>query len=594
MNGTYRRIGLWVGIVVVLGTAQVQASPPRKPKITSVHFEGNQAFKEKRLYRLMFSRPSTLLRRSYYHPDVLKEDLKNLEGFYQQNGYLEAGITDHQVEVDSTRNEVHIRIQVSEGEVTRIEGVGVFGNRVFSDKELLSNVNIHAGDPFRRKNIEDALVAMLTLYADNGYLDAEVQPDVQVNTETHRALIDFAVEEKAQCTIDGIRLTGLQKTRPHVVRRELRFRSGQVVKYSRLLESQRRLYLTGLFQGVFLRPQPSISADSTKRDILIELKERGSGEFNVSVGYDSVEKLRGKVEVSNTNLWGTALKLGGAAKMSFTRYGVEASFTQPWTFGTPWRTDINMTMDYKEEPGYNQNRLGGWITFGRSFLRRSTTTLTYRQEKVKLSHIHVRTVPEERKTNIRSLKLAFLYDTRDNLFNSTEGVYMEWSNEWVGSFLGGTHSFVRSLGQFKWFYPWNRSTILATAIEAGWMDMQEIPLNERFYAGGPNSLRAFEDQKAGPLDENRVPIGGSLKVVWNVLEIRRSLYKMIGGVLFAEVGNVWSTSEHFNFRDLRPAAGFGLRVNAPIGLVRLDYGFNLDRQAGEPGSKVYFSMGQAF
>ena len=124
--------------------------------------------------------------------------------------------------------------------------------------------------------------------------------------------------------------------------------------------------------------------------------------------------------------------------------------------------------------------------------------------------------------------------------------------------------------------------------------LERIPLHERFYAGGPNSLRAFDYQKAGPLDEKRVPTGGRLLIVWSIIEIRRSLYKMIGGAVFVDAGNVWTKPEMFKFRGLRAALGFGLRVNTPIGLARLDYGINLDRRTGEPRAKLYFSMGQAF
>ena len=136
------------------------------------------------------------------------------------------------------------------------------------------------------------------------------------------------------------------------------------------------------------------------------------------------------------------------------------------------------------------------------------------------------------------------------------------------------------------------------ASNTGWMDFfgtsKDIPLNERFYAGGPNSLRGFGYQLVGPLDKERDPIGGRLKVAWNVLEIRQSLYKMIGLAFFADVGNVWLGPKHFHFNDFRSCVGAGLRANTPIGIVRLDYGINLGPKEGEPQAKLYFNMGQAF
>jgi outer membrane protein insertion porin family len=570
----------------------------KKIKVKSVTFQGNQAFTESRLQRVMLTRPSRFLSPSYYYPDIFQDDLKNLTLFYKQNGYLEIQILDTQVNIDSIQHEAQVHISLSEGELTRVEGVAVFGNTVFSDSLLLQRIKIKPQDSFRQKTIQDATVSLLTLYANNGYLEAEVKPDIRINSETHRALIDFTIEEKTQFTISGIRLEGAKKTRPKVIKRELLFRPGEVVNYSRLLESQRRLYLTGLFQSVFIRPQPPLDRDSTRKDIVVELMESEPLEFNVAVGYGSVEKGRARVEVFNTNLLGTARKAGLATRMSFVGRGIEASFTEPWTLGSRWRTDVNLLWEYMDEPGFDLTRKGGRLVIGKTFGKRSTASLTYRYDDVRLSNIRVRTIPDEIKTNLRTLALSLIYDTRDNLFNSTRGIYLEWNNELAGSFLRGTDTFVRSRGILKYFYPWRRSTIIGSALEIGWMDFfgesRDIPLNERFYAGGPNSLRGFGYQLAGPLDKDRIPLGGRLKLIWNLIEIRQALYKIIGAALFADIGNVWSNPEDLHFGDIRTCLGLGLRANTPIGIVRVDYGINLSPQKEEPGWKLYFNMGQAF
>jgi len=581
-----------------LGSGILAKEPSRKLKVSSVTFEGSQVFSDHRLKRVMLTRPSGFLSRSYYYPEVFEDDLNSLVLFYQQNGYLEAQIEDSQVNIDTTNWVVHIHIQISEGELTRVEGVTVFGNSVFSDSLLLGKVAIKPKDPFRQMKIQDATLAVLTLYANSGYLEAEVKSDIRINSDTHRALIDFVIQEKTQFSVGQIRLEGFRKTRPRVVNRELLFRPGDVIRYSRLLESQRRLYLTGLFQSVFIRPQTAASGDSAKKDILIELQENESLEFNVAAGYGSVEKARGRIEIFNTNLAGTALKAGLTTKISFISRGVEASFTEPWTLGLRWRTDVNLLFEYLEQPGFDLTRKGGRLVIGKTFGKRSTASLTYRYEDSKLSNIQVSTIPEELKTNVRSLMLSLIYDTRDNLFNSNRGIYLGWHNELAGSFLSGTDTFVRSIARFKYFYPWRRSTIIASALEIGWMDFfgtsHDIPLNERFYAGGPNSLRGFGYQLVGPLDAERDPFGGRLKVVWNMLEIRQSLYKMIGAALFADIGNVWLRPKDFHFGDLRTSVGFGLRANTPIGILRLDYGINLQPKEDEPHEKLYFNMGQAF
>jgi outer membrane protein insertion porin family len=253
--------------------------------------------------------------------------------------------------------------------------------------------------------------------------------------------------------------------------------------------------------------------------------------------------------------------------------------------------------EYAEEPGFDFTRTGGRIEIGRSFAHRSSASLTYRQERVKLRRIKVRPVPEKYKTNLRTLALSLIYDTRDNLFNSTTGVYLEWTNEMAGSFLKGTDTFARSIGRAKYFHRLTASTLLAHSLEVGWMDVfgssREIPLNERFFAGGPNSLRGFEYRLVGPLDDNDYPLGGRFKTVLN-MELRQGLYKWIGAVLFADMGNVWREMGLAHLDDIRFSPGIGLRLNTPLGIFRCDYGVNVDPKRDEASGRVVFNMGQAF
>jgi len=583
---------------LVLGSSALVAAPPQKLRVKSVIIDGNEAFSDRRLKRVMLTRPSGLFSRRYYFPEVFEDDLKNLVLFYQQNGYLEAAVDSSQVDVDSTNRYVDIRILVREGELTLVEGVGVFGSTVFSDSLLFDRIGMRSGNPFKRKKVQDAALSILTLYANNGYLDAEVNPDIRIDTENHRALMDFIIRERSQSHIGRIRIEGLQKTAPKIVERELLFHPGEVAKYGNLLESQRRLYLTGLFQNIFIRPVPTVDQDSTKKDILIEVKENESIEFNIYFGYGSVDRGRTKIEIFNNNLAGRARKVGFSAKASFISYGAEASFTEPRTFGLRWRTDVNLLYEYLEEPGFDVERIGGRVVFGRTFGKRSTLSLAYRIENSDLLKVKVRYIPAELETNLRSLKLSLIYDTRDNLFNTRSGVYLEWSNELAGSFLRGTDDFWRSLWRIKYFCTWKIATVFAAALDVGWMDYfgrsTEIPLSERFYTGGPNSLRGFDYRSAGPLDENGKPLGGNFKVVLNLIEVRQTIYKMFGGVFFVDIGNVWKHADNFHFEDLRSCVGFGLRANTPIGIVRCDYGINVEPEKDEPRGKLYFNVGQAF
>lgn len=584
-------------LLIAAEVPAIRAQTASEMKVRSVTFEGNTAFDDARLQGLMLMEPPGWFSSTTFSPRVFEDDVKNIENFYHSNGYLDV-VVEPLVRRDTARKEVDIHLRLQDGSITRVDGISIFGNEVFPDSVLLQFVNLAKGEPFRRNRIQEGMLAMVSLYADSGYLDASVVPDVRLNTLAHTAIVDFIINEREQCTIEEIRIVGLENTDTAVVRRELLFSPGEVVRYSRLLQSQRNLYLSGLFSGVFIRPETADGTDSSKKIILVELKEKLLSEFNVILGYGSVEKVKGRVELSTQNLAGTARKAGVTLSADFIKQGAEVSFTEPWTFGTRWRTDAMLYFELQQEPGYDLRKAGGRFAVGRSLGTNSNISITYRHEDVTLTDVKTTDLPANLDPRVRSVKLSFTNDTRNDPFDTRSGTYMEWGNEIAGAFLKGTNTFVRSVLRTRYFSRLSNETVLGSAFEIGWMDYfgssREIPLNERFYAGGPNSIRSFDYQKVGPLDENGNPRGGQFQIIWNVVELRQSIYKFIGGVLFADAGGVWQRINSFRLNDIRFAIGAGLRVNTPIGIIRLDYGFNPDKRGGEPRGNLYFSLGQTF
>lgn len=589
----------WIILIWSLATiSEAAAKANNRFEIKSVTIDDNAAFSDERLKTVMISVPSRWYRSSYYYPEVLEDDLANIELFYQENGYLDAKVVDHHVTLDSSKHEAHIAISIDEGELTLIESIGFFGNELFTDDQLTEIVKLKSGDPFRQSQLRAANLKVLTRYANHGFLEAVIEPKSFVKPEINRAIIDFYITESHQFKIGDIRPMGLETTRPIIIFRELTFRRAEVIDYSKLLESQRKLYLIGLFRSVNIVAVTSASGDSTLKDIEIRIEEKKSGGFDVSAGYESVEKLRGRVEFYHTNLWGTARKVGISARASFVNNKYELSYTDPYTFRTKWRTDIRVSNEFSDEPGFDVDRNQVKVTVGYSFEKRRMATIAYRREKVILKNIRVTEIPDAKNMDISGLKISFLRDTRNNLFNATDGSYLEMSHELAGGFLQGTRSFYRIESKLKRFFTLQTGMVIGTSFGLGYIrpmyGLKEIPLNERYYAGGPNTIRGFDYQKVGPLDENGVPFGGQFSIVFNLLELRHTIYKMIGGAAFVDVGNVWKRVEEFNFEDLRTTIGGGLRVNTPIGLIRLDVGYNIDPRPREGSYKIHIGLGQAF
>ncbi|MBU4444762.1 MAG: outer membrane protein assembly factor BamA [Candidatus Marinimicrobia bacterium] len=593
-------------IFICIFDCSLYGALPKKTllKVKSVTYQGNEHFKASQLNKLIILRPSTLIAPVYYNNELFQSDLAGIPLFYQQNGYLEARFTDYNVNIDSIKKSVKINFIIDEGELTRIEGISILNNAVISDQDIQKIISVKEGNAFKSREIENSTLAILRKYAEIGYLDTDINPNIRINSQSHTALIDFIIDEKTQYHIGNISITGLEKTKSNILLRELNFNEGEIVNYSKLLQSQRQLYLTGLFQSVFIRPVTTEANLPDTKDILIEAKEITYGEFNVSVGSGTVEYLRVKTEILYTNLWGTGQKIGLATKLSYVDHGInrgiELSFTEPWTFRTRWRTDQTSTWEYLNEPGYNLERLGARIAVGRKFMYRSNSTISYRHENNQLSQ-KIANIPADMESKIRALKLSLVFDNRDNLFNTSKGSYLEFSNEMAGSFMYGTNSFFRSNLRLKHFFSTEKGTVWGSSLDLGWIDAARgfatVPLNERFYAGGPNALRAFDYQRVGPLSvsgNKRIPLGGRYQFVWNVIEIRRPVYKSFGLEAFVDLGNVWDAPRDVAITDIRHSVGAGIRYNSPIGLARLDYAVNFSPRPGEDRAKIYFSMAQAF
>lgn len=586
-------LSLCMLLLILSGSAW--AAEPGKVRVRRIEFHGNEQYDDDRLKALMAVRTSGLIRRSFYDPRVFRDDLDNIRKFYVEQGFLDANIAT--VKIDSTGNRFRIDITISEGERTHVEEVTVSGVTVFPEDRIRRDIPLKPGDPFRSPLVRTAITNIMTRYGKEGYLDVAVNPDIRINPDLHRAIINFMIIEGRQYTVEDIRITGLDKTRPYVVRREIPLDVGDVFDYSAMLLAEQNLYVTGLFNSVIVQPVPA-PGDSTGRAILVRIRERKTGEFAVGGGYESVDGLRGTLNVQNNSLFGTARKVGFNGLVSQAGERGRVSYTQPWTLGIRLRTDVNGLLEYREEPGYNLQRYGGNFVLSRRIRPYTDANIFYRMESIRISDIQAESLPDDvERGNLRSLGLGVIYDSRDDLFNTRDGAYIDSRNELVGTFLGGTDNFVSTVWSARHFYPMGNRVVFGTALQVGWKGLynapRDIPLSERFYAGGPNSLRGFEYQALGPTDPNGAPLGGRFMLVGSA-EFRIRVISIVGFVFFLDAGNVWTSPGDFQYSAIRYDVGLGPRVSTPFGVVRADFAFKLDRRQGEKLNQFWFALGQAF
>jgi outer membrane protein insertion porin family len=593
---------LFVGLLIMGTIPSIGIAKDDRILVTKVTFIGNESVSKEDLLPVMIMRPTGIFGffdDVEYDKDILEEDVQFIELYYKQHGWLDVQIVHYVGRVDSLNKLAKIRITIDEGPRTHVVDVLPLGNKAFTDEEILEAFDIESGDPLDRIKNRAGSERVARLYAEHGYLEASVNPSVMVDRENLEAFIDISVTEGEQFKVGQIIMSGFKHSKSMLVKRELEFKTGNILSYSSLALSQRNMYETGLFRSVFIRQEPSLYGDSTSKDILIEMVEKPPILFTSSVGYATLEKLRGRVGVRNENIMGTGRGAGVETWLSYIDRGVELSYLEPWTFGYHWNTDVTVTGEFRDEPSFDYTSYSAVVTESRRIFGRGFFSLSYRHENAEYTNIDVFEFDEETSPRIRSLNQSFSYDTRNDPFSPSRGWVASLTNEYALQFLSSSNEFFKTRANFRYFYSLRRSTVLATNIEVGWVDagggLGDIPLGERLYAGGPNVLRGFPYRSVGPVDEDDgTPLGGRAKLAWNVLEVRQHLWRWVSMVGFYDVGNIFEQADDWDFSNLRSTPGLGVRVSSPIGLFRVDYGFNINPKPGEDPGAFHISIGHAF
>ncbi len=585
---------LFAALLLFQTAMAVHAQQKDSFEVKSLRIHDNARISDARLKRVMQTRQTSFFQRGYFRPDVFHRDLRNVVAYYREYGFLDAAITDTLVTIDSSRGFARIAFRVKEGLRTHISGVKFRGNSIYGDSLLAAQTQLKPGDPLIGPKVRMAGMKILDLYGAEGYLDAEVKPNWEISAPNRAAVVVFTIAENAHFIVGNIVIAGLAKTRADIVRRELTFSSGQPMRVPAFLSSQRNLYNTGLFRSVFIEPLRGQTV-AGRTDVLVEVRERKSIELSLQGGYGTIERIRGGFSLVNINIAGTGRRTGLQAQASEIGYGAALSFAQSWTLGLPLHVDLRGYYEFREEIGFNFGRLGWQAQVGREFGLRSKALIGYRFENTTISNVQLATPPRQENARIRSIVLSANKDTRDDLFNASRGSYADIEQDLAGLFGSGSTSFSRTQISGKTFFP-HGDAVYASAMQVGWIAVfrgDSLPLSERFYTGGPNSLRGFRYRSLGAPDSNNIPAGGRLKAILS-FEIRQRLYRMIGGVVFVDVGNVWARAGDFSPGDIRYDVGLGPRVSTPLGVLRFDVAFNPSRKAGEDARLYVIAIGQAF
>ena len=566
-----------------LSTADEEAITANEGKtITEIGFDGAPKDVKARLYGLIQSKVGSSVKM-----ETIKSDVTALGG---------TGIFSRiSPTFNSVPEGVKLKYQLTANPV--VYKLDIQGNTVFRTQFLAELLNIQAGSVLDLNYVKERLKEIETLYLKQGYILVSF-PDVHM---TEDGTLHITVEEG---TIEDIKLVGNEKTKDHVVLRELRFRKGQPFNKFLASRSMERLYNLGFFEDVNMKLLPG---EGSSHSVIVEIDmiEQKTGIVTVGAGYSNSDGIVGMVEVGDSNFRGTGDKVnvhwefGGSGRGK----NYQFSYTRPWindkgdSLGFSLYNRIYQYDDFDatgNTVAEYQKRKKGWnLTWGRVSDEYRTNYLNFESTKEALNsepQAGPGAVPDKWegwkkkiKENIgktNSMTFTHVYDSRDNYFNATKGKRLSYALQWGGHGLGGNFDFYKFTAEGRFYKQLGNGHVLALRLMGGYIS-GHISYSDLFSLGGANNLRGYEDDQ----------FKGD-KMYAATLEYRLPIAKKVQGVLFTDVGSTWGIDRgqipwYKDDRSIHFSAGVGLRLQTPIGPVRLDYGY------GKKG-KFHFSFGTQF
>lgn len=541
--------------------------------------------------------------------EELERDLDRIRAFYLDNGFLDIAVDQPEVVIDPQRKRLKVVIRVEEGPQYRIGELTIKGNTLFSEADLRSVLKSQVGGTFSREVLQRDVVAATDRYAERGYLFAEVVPLSDIQPARGTVSIALEISEGRQAYINRIEITGNVRTRDKVLRREIRLVEGDVFSSARLQQSRRSLEGLNFFEEVRLDTRRTAEAD--KVDLMVDVKEKATGAFSLGGGFSSVDGLIGVASISQTNLFGLGKRvlLSGQLGTNADRYAF--TYTDPYFLDSPYLTEFKAyrnSTNYKDTVSYNTDTTGATLGVGRTLVERVFGFLSYTYETVDIREVSadapVLIQRQKGKTDTSSLGMALTRDTRDSLLEPTAGTRLRLVGNYAGGFLGADNNFVKGSAEAEWYHLLHPRVIahLRGNILAGdsFGDTASLPLQERYYLGGANTIRGFRNFTVSPAD----PLGaqvltGGNKAYYLQNELLFPLMEQMRmrGVAFFDFGT--TLDERQQFGDLftsrpRLGAGLGIRFHSPVGAIRLEWAYNLDPRYGERQQVLHFTAGATF
>ena len=584
-------------------------------EIRHINFHGNKALDKQFLLDAMalkevsfFEKLLTRKERSLYNQEMINMDMKRLIRTYQSEGFLDVKANLQPPGINEKKQNVKLDINIQEGKPVLVDTVifqfgkqKVHFNTDSLVKRLQRKLILKIDKRFRDEDLNTDINVIGKALKSLGYAYVNVDYNLDLDLKASTTGIVYSVYAGPKSYVGETVISGNEHVSKTFIKKQLKYEKGQLYNQSLLDKTRQSLYQLQLFRVVSVLPETNAETQKNPIDVKINVDEAPRMTTRFGAGYGTEDKFRAFLDFNYHGFLGGARRINLYLKHSaLVPYSVSLRWIQPQMFGIMNSSiEINPFITKNAEPGYKTRTYGFNVPVTYQFNPWLNSSLNYYLEDVEQTlEPGDPEFPDSESNKFPYSKSGVLFTTIFNnsnpKFSPEKGVNFSMGLKVNGYLFGGDFSYTRLWGDVRAYHKIG-DVIIAARIMAGGISSADssgfIPVEDRFYAGGSNSVRGWNRSELGPKRESGSPLGGKSLLEGNV-ELRYSLFWRLSGVVFLDAGNVWRPSFAYHVDKLAYAAGGGLRLDTPIGPVRFDLGFPVWNQKKSP--QFFISVGQAF
>jgi len=605
-----------------------------KGAIRSIRFEGNAHFSERVLRKQMKTRGKTLIafldKSGRLDETQLQQDLDSVKEFYQNHGYIDVEVKE--VRKERENGPMIITIAITEGTQYHVGKISISGYQATTEQKIRALLKMKEGAVYSPKALHEDAKAVADAYGSGGYVDTLIVPE-GAPAGPGRIDVHYKIEEGDRFFVQRINVVGNTRTKDKVIRREVLIAPGDVFNTVRVDVSKKRLENLGYFSKV--ETYPDDTGVAGRKDLTVQVEEKRTGSFSFGGGFSTIDQLVGFAELTQGNFdflnWPAFTGAGQKFRLRV-QYGTQRKdfiliVTEPWFLDRPF--SVSGQLFYSEanylSSLYNQRDYGFVLEARKPVNSYMYATLGYRLERLDIFNVAssisqnlAQELGAQTKSQIYS---SVVFDRRDNPLLTRTGQRVTISPYVAGGPLGGNDQIYGwNVEASQYFHMWWDTILLLNgeiATVNNWGGGSDVRIFDRLFLGGSNNLRGFDYRDVGPKDFNKEPLGGK-SMARATVEWTFPIIVKARGAIFYDTGFVnpgaWDFSEQTQFIPVKPRpsgstkpprvpitydniasdVGVGIRLDLPIGPLRLDYGIPVQK-AGTTGSgKFNFSVGYQF